>query len=305
MPELTETEIISRYRKIYGLDESIGIEHALKHWDLERQLTLKLLETTPSNRWEIFSQSYSELYHQLPWLNKSEENDRQLILSQWKKLISPNSRIFEIGSGKAELLKYLSSVGHHCTATEITPERGKYHAQGDENLSWHITDGIHLAEFEPPEYYDVVISTGVIEHFHPEDIVLHFENAKKILRPGGRYIFTTPHIASGPHDLSKAFGYEKAVCMHLREYDYPSLGAILQEAGYGEISAIFPPSKIYRQLGLTKESRVYFKWLNLIDKAQQALPIPSNMRSFLRNFTKVLLMPDNIWLSARTPHTKT
>jgi len=298
MPSLSNTEIIERYRKIYNLDDSVGIEDAQKHWDLERKLTEQLLNSSPNDRWEVFSQSYSQLYSDLPWLNKADESEREKQLSQWEKLIPTRSKIFEVGSGRAELLQYLASIGHDCTATEITSERGKRHAPDNDKLAWHLTDGIHLAAFEPHGHYDIVISTGVIEHFHPDDIVAHFAHARKILREGGRYIFTTPHIASGPHDLSRAFGYERAVCMHLREYDYPSLHAILREAGYARAAAVFPPSRVYRKLNWTKESRAYLAWLECLDRCESALNLRYSHRQKLRKLMKLCLMPDNIWLSA-------
>jgi SAM-dependent methyltransferase len=298
MPNLSDAEILQRYRTIYNLDDSIDIEQARKHWDVERKLTQQLLNSAPGDRWELFSKAYSQLYSELPWLNKADETDRERQLSQWDKLIPVPARIFEVGSGKAELLKHLASIGHDCTATEITSERGKRHAPKNDKLAWHLTDGIHLADFEPNGHYDIVISTGVIEHFHPDDIVTHFAHARKILREGGRYIFTTPHIASGPHDLSRAFGHESAVCMHLREYDYPSLHAILREAGYARATAVFPPSRIYRKLNWTKESRTYLAWLEYLDRGEAALKLSYSHRQKLRKFMKLCLMPDNIWLSA-------
>lgn len=298
MPTLSDAEIIDRYRVIYGLDDSIGIEQARQHWDVERRLTAQLLATKPAERWEAFSKAYSELYEVLPWLNKAQEGDRSQMLSQWTKLLKPASKIFEVGSGKAELLKYLGKLGHDCTATEITPQRGQRHASEETGLTWHVTDGIHLADFEPLDHYDVVISTGVIEHFHPDDIGTHFANARKILRDDGRYIFTTPHVATGPHDLSRAFGEERAVCMHLREYDYPSLGAILEEAGYREITAVFPPSKIYRRLGWTTQSRLFFVWLRSLDRIEVKLHLAPAQRRVVRKLMRAALMPDNIWLSA-------
>jgi SAM-dependent methyltransferase len=295
---MTDAEITRRYRDIFGLDDSIGIEQARKHWEVERRLTDRLLATTPDNRWEEFSRAYSELYRELPWLNQAVLTDRSQIFSQWSKLIASGARIFEVGSGKAELLKFLSTRGHHCTATEITNERGEHHTKNESNLIWRTTDGIHLADFEPEGHYDVVISTGVIEHFHPDDIITHFSHARRILRRGGRYIFTTPHIASGPHDLSRAFGEERAICMHLREYDYPSLGSILHQAGFHKVSAVFPPSRIYRKLSWTVESRLFYAWLHALDRCEGLLHLAPKPRRRVRSLMKLALMPDNIWLSA-------
>jgi SAM-dependent methyltransferase len=184
----------------------------------------------------VFSECYTELYTKLPWLNAPEIAAHDY--SPWSRLINQKSRIFEIGSGKAPLLKYLTSLGHECVATEITQERGAKHAADTAGLTWHLTDGVNLAEFEAESSYDVVISTQVIEHLHPDDMLAHFSNPLRILKVGGRYIFDTPHAGTGPHDLSLVFCLDRPVCMHLKEYNFLELRKLLTRAGFSSVSAV-------------------------------------------------------------------
>lgn len=296
-----QSRIVARYNRIYHLNPGVvGYSHVIRHWNLERRLTSELLSTTKQNRWDVFERCYTELYANLDWLNRSEDEAPAETLGQWKYLISSGSKVFEIGSGKAVLLKYLRANGCDCVATEITRERGSHHASAADDLEWQSTDGIHLAQSQQASRYDVVLSTGVVEHFHPDDIEDHFRNALAILKTGGRYILTTPHRSSGPHDLSAVFLNDEATCMHLREYTYGELGHILKAGGYRSIRAVFPPNRIYRVLPLTWESRFYFQYLRFWDWLERTSGIASRpqLRRSFRKLLKMALVPDNIWISA-------
>ena len=65
---------------------------------------------------------------------------------------------------------YLASLGFKCRATEISHERGQKHVSESPNLSWDISDGVHLNRFEETNSFDIVISDQVVEHLHPDDL---------------------------------------------------------------------------------------------------------------------------------------
>src|SRR5213075_79345 len=150
-------DVVSRYRQTYGLGDEIGPEQVEVHRELEERLTRELLASTPESRWQVFSAAYTELYQSLPWLNKSDDSKSAQLTAAWLKLVPEQSDVFEVGSGRAALLRELVRQGHNCVATEITQERGSKHLAASDDLQWHITDGVHLASFEPDEAFDVVI----------------------------------------------------------------------------------------------------------------------------------------------------
>lgn len=157
-------ELINRYKKNYKMptDADITEEMILKHWELEKRLTKELLESNPENRWEVFERCYSTLYSELWWLNQFIDAGSTLPPSKryknWVELIGqPPKKIYEIGSGKGEMITYLASCGFKCRATEITREHGKKYVPEYSNLSWSISDGVHLERFETSNSYDVVI----------------------------------------------------------------------------------------------------------------------------------------------------
>jgi len=110
---------VRRYRLNYCLGEDIDANHVVKHLRLEDELTKRLLGSNPQTRWKTFHDCYSLLYRELPWLNEArslEDNIVDLELIGWRALIGSSSKIFEVGSGRAKLLRYLMSLGHSCVA---------------------------------------------------------------------------------------------------------------------------------------------------------------------------------------------
>jgi SAM-dependent methyltransferase len=244
------SELVSRYKANYSIpvDAPVTEEMILTHWELEQDLTRQLLESTAETRWDTFEHCYTRLYEELDWLNEFSGEDRVSApdekYAKWLRAIGqPPKSIYEVGSGKAEMISYFASKGFTCRATEVTRERGEKHVtQHVPNLSWAVSDGVHLAEFEKPESFDIVISDQVLEHLHPDDVVPHLRGVLAILKPNGRYVFSTPHRYTGPHDVSGVFKYQEACGMHLREYTNREFVSMLREAGFRSIAYAFIPT---------------------------------------------------------------
>jgi len=266
MTEPRGQELINRYRWNYGIPKEATLteEMILAHWTLEQRLTQELLESTPENRWETFERCYSTLYKELEWLNRltggTDTTSPAERYCHWAELIgAPPKLIYEVGSGKAAMIGYLAQLGHQCTATEITRERGAMHAVEHPNLRWTQTDGVHLEDFESPGTYDFILSDNVIEHMHPDDLILHLEGASEILKPGGQYLMAVPHRWFGPWDISKVFKYEIASGMHLKEYTHRELRQAVLRAGFHEVALVqLPPH------GSGELARVDTRWLRRI-----------------------------------------
>jgi SAM-dependent methyltransferase len=294
-PKIDET-VVHRYRVNYDLGDEVGEDEVRRHWEVESRLTQRLLQSSKADRWSVFQECYTELYSELPWLNKSDNDADIASLRPWLQLVPKGSSVFEVGSGKAQLLKYLAANGYKCVATEITPERGERHAEGLSDLKWHVTDGINLTSFEAPSSYDVVISTQVVEHLHPDDMLDHLRNAREILRPGGCYIFDTPHVGAGPSDVSKVYGFDRPVCMHLKEYDFAGLGELLLQAGFKTPKAVLFRERPFKTGPYV--SRILFRYFCAWDRVARLINLsPKNERLF-RSLLKVLFVPTRIWLVA-------
>jgi 2-polyprenyl-3-methyl-5-hydroxy-6-metoxy-1,4-benzoquinol methylase len=305
-------ELIERYRENYKIakDALLTEEMILQHWELEKKLTQEMLKSAPNDRWETFERCYTTLYSELEWLNrltnsekKAENLDRKY--ANWIQLIgTPPQKIYEVGSGKGELIGYLASQGYDCRATEVSRERGKKWTDDLPNLSWGISDGVHLERFEPENHYDVVISNQVIEHLHPDDLVDHFRGVLKILVPGGRYIFCTPHSHQGPSDVSWVFKCQKPIGMHLKEYTYGELTQKLKQAGYQSIYTQMPNiRKLRRILGERYQSSsantIYLNCLYSLENLIKILPNQEQRRKTFYKIARSLRFSTNILLVAQ------
>jgi hypothetical protein len=125
------SKLIRRYQSNYGisLDSAITEEMILRHWNLEKILRKELLESDANERCDVFAACYSRLYSELDWLNRVTDSQTQelpaLRYATWLSVIGkPPQKVYEIGSGKGQLIYYLAQCGFECKATEITRERG-------------------------------------------------------------------------------------------------------------------------------------------------------------------------------------
>lgn len=275
-PEVTDATV-ERYRRNYALGEDCQVtgEMVRHHMELEYQLTQRLLRSDPGSRTKVWAECYDQLYRGVPWLadNTAASNTSPALLyGHLLKLIPPCSKVIEIGSGAGTLAAYLTENGRRCIATEITSARG---VRDSGNVVWHHTDGVHLADFEPRAGFDVVISMQVLEHLHPDDIQEHLANALALLKPGGRYILTTPHAFLGPADLSLVFEFDRPRFMHLKEYTHRELGAVARRAGFSKVAAAYtPPMPIRRRLDFLLCSRALFVYLSTMELILQRVRIP-------------------------------
>lgn len=284
-------EIVRRYSDNYNLKGRISIEEVIAHTILEGQLADRLLASSKQERAQIFENCYNQLYSELPWLVSSGNKSGGEV---WNNLIKPNSKIYEIGSGAGYLINYLANKGHSCTGTDVSSERVKNSSSSipKNKVTWAVTDGINLSNNEVEGTYDYVISDQVIEHMHPDDIVKHFFEAKLILKKNGEYLVRTPNAMFGPADLSRVFGLDKPIFMHLKEYSFQEITIIAKSAGFSSVTAIFAVGNY------SKRSKFYSQHISLIEMMANS-PKRAIFRKFVTRFRKYLLLSTGIFVSLK------
>jgi hypothetical protein len=134
---------------------------------------------------------------------------------------------------------------------------------------------------------------------HPDDMLVHFKSVYAILKDDGRYIFSTPHKASGPHDVSRVFRSNELMGMHLKEYTYAELKSLLRQAGFEAYGVLKLPAKVRRLLCDAKPvvSQGYLKYLRVVENILGSIQ-PYNIRSKVVSASKVLLYTPNIMIVA-------
>jgi len=116
-------------------------------------------------------------------------------------------------------------------------------------------------EFFPNCQFDVVVAGEVIEHVFDTDLFL--EKVRKCLKPGGRFIVTTPNVASMPRRLLLLFGknpiLENRVVPgvsvgHIRYFTFSDLEHLLADHGFSvevaesDVVNLSPSGRLYSRI---------------------------------------------------------
>lgn len=219
-------------------------EQLLNHYRVEKSLADQLRRASREERKAIYSRMYDELFARVPdHPNLTETADpravqrrNQVKLQLVRKWLAPSSAFVEFGPGDCsfaiEVAPHVASVrgvdiADHCAHEGPRPP----------NFELIIYDGYRLDQIEKGSV-DVVFSDQFVEHLHPEDTRLHFELALSLLKPGGHYIFNTPHAYNGPHDISWFFSREPEG-FHLKEWSCTELRSLLRGLGYSRVQPLW------------------------------------------------------------------
>ncbi len=107
-------------------------------------------------------------------------------------LLKPQDRILEIGCGIGTIVNELSSKGHDIIGIDISGEAIEYGRKkyGDIHLE------VQAAEILPykDESFEAVLSFDLFEHIAAID--KHISEVRRVLGPGGYYLFQTPNKCS-------------------------------------------------------------------------------------------------------------
>jgi len=211
------------------------------HFEVERELAARLRASTRQERPALVPVLYGELYRRVPCHPRTLRSANSAaaarsVASQMRLLkpfLSPAMSMVEFGAGSGALARHVAVNYPQCriTALEVCEQAGAEQAS-PENFRWLLHDG--LAVPLPDQCTDVAFSYQVIEHLHPDDVSAHLSEVFRILKPGGVYVLSTPHLASGPHDVSRHFGLALET-FHLREWCYRELEAELGTAGFSQV----------------------------------------------------------------------
>ena len=118
----------------------------------------------------------------------------------------------------------------------------------------------------------------------------------------------TPHKYSGPSDITRVFGYDEVMGMHLKEYTYREMKHLFKEAGFKKLFAVWNlPNKIRHKLKINNKSisnifiinsKLYFKYLILIERIIELFPQQRQKRS-VTNILRLLLYNPSIFVIAQ------
>ena len=210
-----------------------------KHYQIERDLAEKIKSAGAEERKRMYSEVYGELFQMVPFhislqRKKSPDYKQKIIQPQLNILshfINPDSVVVEIGAGDCELAIALAKKVGSVLALDVS-QAAIIQQNLPSNFSYINFDGSILPLND--NSVDVAYSYQVIEHLHPDDVILQMREVLRILKPGGTFVCVTPNRIFGPHDISKLFD-ERATGLHLKEYTTHELTGILKKAGFRRV----------------------------------------------------------------------
>jgi 2-polyprenyl-3-methyl-5-hydroxy-6-metoxy-1,4-benzoquinol methylase len=133
--------------------------------------------------------------------------------------------VLDVGCATGALLETLRDRGWACTGVEISPAAD--YARKVRGLD---VRSLPLEEIRfPHALFDLVLASHVIEHLN--DPASFAAEVHRILKPGGRFIVTTPNSAGFQ---ARLFGgrWRSAIFDHLYLFSLKTLSALLRQSGF-------------------------------------------------------------------------
>jgi 2-polyprenyl-3-methyl-5-hydroxy-6-metoxy-1,4-benzoquinol methylase len=188
---------------------------------------------------------YEELWQHLP--DPLQPPDRAQRVDFARAHIATGDRVLDLGCGDGWMCAELKVLGAEPLGVEIAAaavDRARRHHPELEFRLAEIGGELPLQD----NLFDVVWASEVIEHV--ADTARWLSEVRRVLRPGGRLLLTTPNhsrlrlLAGGIERCSEPLGD------HLHLYATRSLRGVLGDFGFGEIeiAAIAGPRLVRRML---------------------------------------------------------
>lgn len=217
-----------------------SLQSLRRHYEIERELADRLRAASAEQRKALYRTVYNELFARVPdhpqnrW-KENPETQRARTLAQMRFLnhfLRPDSVYLEIGSGDGDLTMAVARAARHAYGVDVSDviaDRNDRPA----NFTFVLSDGVSIDV--PPGSVHVAYSNSLIEHLHPDDAREQVTRVGTALARGGRYICVTPHLFSGPQDVSGHFETEPKG-LHLKEYTFRDLRRLFLSAGFESAS---------------------------------------------------------------------
>jgi SAM-dependent methyltransferase len=165
-------------------------------------------------------------------LGVAEQSPLTRHIESW---IRPSDRVLEAGCGLGQYVAYLNGRGINITGVDWASSAIERHREAFPASDVRVADLADLPFSDAS--FDLYLSLGVIEHFEQGPWALLAE-AARVLRPGGRAIFSTPYVNLSRRLTRRAIERRQSEAtaqgapFYQFAFDEGSLDELLQRAGF-------------------------------------------------------------------------
>jgi len=159
----------------------------------------------------------------------------------------PGGRALDIGCAGGAYLVALRNLGWDVHGVELDQEAARL---ARERLGLDVRGGSADAVLKtfPDAYFDVVTMWHVLEHvFDPAKLLTEI---RRILKPGGRFMFEVPNFNSLSRHLFRTYWFPLDLPRHLYHFDARTLEAMLTQAGFVSVQIKGVPAALAATLSL-------------------------------------------------------
>ncbi len=186
---------------------------------------------------------------------RHQDPARQAILRR----ISSGHRVLEVGCGDGETSRILAQQGNSVVSIDVSSvalQAARDQIRGNSwDLQYEHGDARSLSF--PVDSFDFVVSEHLVEHLSVADMLIHLEQVRRVLKPGGCYLILTP---------SRLWNGRRSVGFHLNVYTLEELCATVRRCGF---RATWLETRFLRRFGVVLESdglllRLAFLWERIL-----------------------------------------
>ncbi len=225
-------------------------EQIREHYELEKILAARLRTASRDERQYLYREVYDELFRRLPHHPQLHTGTEAIAAIRAQEIayemyslepfLRKDTVFAEIGAGDCRLAMTVAQRVKHVYAVDVSTEMTK-NLSPPPNFTLLLSSGCDIPV--PPCSLDVVFSTQLMEHLHPDDAREQLTNIYDSLVRGGIYLCITPNRINGPHDVSRGFD-ATATGLHLKEYSVRELAALFGEVGFSQVRTYLRLQKI-------------------------------------------------------------
>jgi SAM-dependent methyltransferase len=169
-----------------------------------------------------------------------KDRDNQLRLARVERFLRERARrrepgeLLDVGAGDGRVGARFARLGYQVTGVDAAPENVR--ACREHGLSAELADASRPLPFDSGRF-DVVVAGEIIEHLL--ETLPFLEELRRVTRPGGTVIVTTPNLAHLPDRLRLLLGgtptqtqpLHPFLKLHIRPFTRASLRSALGAAG--------------------------------------------------------------------------